>query len=420
MYKLMQLLKTQGVIGLIRPIKIRVLLCFYWLLSVPLFVGHLVVCCLIAPFVRVRVGAFPSERIGHLALNPELYLRRTRLKAGGGAGGRAELSLFVSGKPANLQLLQMWKRVLRIYQAPLLHAMLRATHRLWLSSPFFEPLSMNSNEFFEFNASGPSLFFTEVEEGRGASELKQLGIDIKQDWFVCVFARDSAYLTTTYPDAGDWSYHDHRDADIDSFDLAINEIVRRGGFVVRMGSHVNKPLHVTSDRVIDYAVVARNDFMDIFLTAKCRFFLGTTSGLADLAMIFDRPRLSVNSVPFGWAPFGKACLFIPKLICDPATGVKYSFGHLLQAFSLRSDRNIWDGHWALTQGYQHLDNTAEEVLDVTVEMLERLDKCYVASPDDEERQHKYRQLIPSGHWSAGIATPIGAKFIKKYQELLVN
>ena len=218
--------------------------------------------------------------------------------------------------------------------------------------------------------------------------------------------------------AGDWSYHDYRNADIESFYPAIEEIVSRGGFVLRIGAQVVKPLGIKSERVIDYARERRSDFMDIFLIAKCRFFLGTSSGVGEVSMLFDRPRVGVDWAPFGNAPLGKQSLVVPKLVSSAATGENLTFGELLRDFAHNEDPKLWDGNLAYRLGYRYVDNTPEEILMATREMLDRLEGTFEPSAEDHELQQAYFALMPADHYCIGIKTPVAAGFLKLHRHLL--
>ncbi len=411
--------QRKGASGLLQAVNNRFLRAMHWGLACPLFGLHVALFMLVLPVRRIRIGILPTERIGHLALNPDLYLRRRRLASGNGIGASAGATFFVAGKPANEQLLKMWMREIRVWRLPFLHAVLRTSQRMWEKSPFFQPMEMQSTEYDVFSREPAVLGFTSEEEAEGRRRLAEWGIDPERDWFVCVYARDAAYLKSAYPDAGDWSYHDNRNADIAALGPALNEIVGRGGYVLRMGHLVAKPLMHASPRVIDYASCFRSDFMDIYLAAKCRFFLGTTGGIGDVAMTFDRPRLGIDWVPFGNAPLAKNSIFMPKLIVNPATGEKYSFRRLLCDFSNRNDPKLWDGKTAFRQGYRYLDNTPEEILAATREMLDRLAGRHGMTVEDEALQNAYRAAFPEEHWCSGIGTPIAAEFLKAHRDLLM-
>ena len=67
-----------------------------------------------------------------------------------------------------------------------------------------------------------------------------------------------------------------------------------------MGKNDETKLNYTCDNVIDYANSQyRSDFMDIYLTSKCEFFISSGGGLDGVAVIFDKPILYINYVPIG-------------------------------------------------------------------------------------------------------------------------
>lgn len=389
-----------------------------WVIAFSLFILHLVVGGMLLPFVRLRFALLRTERLGHFALEPDLFLRRRWIRYRSRRASR-DFTIFIRGyfPPANEQLLKMWQRELFIVHLPLLHYVLRETKALWLRSYFYTSIDLVANEYDEFNVAPPTLRFTPDEEAEGRGQLAEWGIDLDRDWFVCIFARDDKYLKNLDP-RSDFGYHDYRNSDIDTLNPAIHEIVRRGGFVLRMGFHVGKPLSIKSDRVIDYAVAHRSDFMDIFLSAKCRLFLGSAAGISNVSIIFDRPCLGVNFTPFGSGPIGKESLFIPKLVADVSTRTRLTFGALLRDFSQNSDPKIGDGKLAFLQGYQYIDNTAEEILAVTREMLDRLDNKYEPAREMVDLQRRYAELVPTDHWCVGVKTPIGGDFLKLHEELL--
>jgi hypothetical protein len=75
---------------------------------------------LIRPWLLVRLGGLISTRIGHLALNTELYL--CEYKAGINEPSQRHIDIFsMGGKPiCNQQLAIMWHRLLRIWPALIL------------------------------------------------------------------------------------------------------------------------------------------------------------------------------------------------------------------------------------------------------------------------------------------------------------
>ena len=86
----------------------------------------------------------------------------------------------------------------------------------------------------------------------------------------------------------------------------------RGLYAIRMGYLIEKPVHSNNRRVIDYASMFHDDFADIYLSARCKFFLGCTAGLFCVAQCFDVPIAAANFAPLGTVPLRAQDIFIPK------------------------------------------------------------------------------------------------------------
>lgn len=358
---------------------------------------------LLAPDKKIVFCRLYFERIGHLAINTDLFMRRKQLY---GIPPDA-LYIFLSGPPANRQLLEMWKRHLNIIENEQLLNFLYSDE-LKASDPIF---MRNRSEYYEFNNADPTLTFTEEEKERGRAGLKEMGI-AENDWFVCVFARDQEYLQTLYPDLN-LDYHEYRNADINTFRKAIDYIVGLGGYVVRMGSKVAQALDYDHPKVIDYATRYRTDFMDIYLGAHCRFWLGTPSGIGEVACIFDVPQYSVNVAPPGIPPFKKNCFYIPKKLKDRDTGEYLPFGKFYSNFKLWDQPGIMNGVQQYEMGYAYEDNSEDEILDLAVEAVQRHEGTFVRTAADEEFLQAYYDLFPPDHFAVNVKSPVGRDFLRK-------
>lgn len=369
---------------------------------------------LLSPFVKIKVAGMIAQRMGHLALNTDLFFRRRQIFG----IPKGSCYIFIAGSVANRQLLNMWKRQVTMLESRVLRGLFHYGEKLWKRTPFYEPLEMNTNEYFEYQNARPTLKFTPEEEIRGRAGLQKMGINPDQDWFVCVFARDPEYLKVQFGHQKNWSYHDFRNADINTFIPAIQAIIERGGHVLRMGHHVSQPLLFDHDHVIDYALKHRDDFMDVYLAAHCRFFLGTTSGICDLPMIFDVPRITTNAAPPVDAPKGKRCLFIPKKVRVQSTGRYLPFGEFIRRTVDQRTPLQWYVSEMEAAGLAYEDNSPEEIRDVTLEMMERLSGTFQQTEEDRKLQQRYFDQFPPDHWAASIKTPMGQCFLRKYQHLL--
>lgn len=275
---------------------------------------------------------------------------------------------------------------------------------------------MKHCEYFEFQQGQPTLKFTPEEKSRGQGELRKMGLSAK-DWFVIIYARDPLYLKTVIPE-NDWSYHDYRNMDINTFRLAIDYIIQKGGFVIRIGHHVMQTLNYHHPRVIDYATTCRTDFMDIYLSAECRFCVGSSGGATDISMIFDRPRVAISVAPPFNAPWSKNAIYIPKKIKNKKTDEYVPFGKFAQETQGR-EKTVWFLDQAFQEnGYQYEDNTEQEILAATREMYEKLEGTRVTTEEDSELLEAYYSLLPKDHWASQIKTPIGQDFLRENRQLI--
>jgi hypothetical protein len=65
-----------------------------------------------------------------------------------------------------------------------------------------------------------------------------------------------------------------------------------------------------------------------------------------------------------------------------------------------------------------IENTSEEILDLTKEMNERIDGTWVAEDEDEELQERFRALFKPSHLCCGFSCRISTAFLKKNRDLL--
>lgn len=376
------------------------------LLAVPL----VLLARLLRPVVTIRFGGLPSEGIGPFAGDMEVYL----CERDAGLHGRWAYDLFCSSLPVcNQQLKTMWERVVHVSRFA------RSLERVNRWIPGGQGNRMRWRKFQHRDIhhllaqTKPHLSFTPEEEQRGFALLRRLGIPDGVP-FVCFHARDSAYDATQFSERK-LVNNRHRNAEIGTYLPAVQELVRRGYVALRMGAMVEKPLAVSDPRIIDYATIARTDFLDIFLSAHCALFLGTGCGLAAVPMIFRRPTIMANEVPLeffsSWNPWD---FLLPKL------------------YWLRSERRFLTFPEVITSGVgrflrdeqfeQHgielVNNTPEEITAVAVEMDERLKGTWRTTEEDEALQRRFWSLLKSSPYHGVIRSRVGTEFLRQHRALL--
>lgn len=376
-----------------------------------LAVGGAGILRVVEAMVKIRIGRLHFERIGHLAVNTELYLRRRLRDQDSGR----KYDIFVTGQPANRHLLTMIKRRLTVIEGRILGRVYDALKTQSKNFDCWVELPMNSNEFDEFNNLPPQLTFTAKEEAHGKQVLTSMGIEHGTP-FVCIHARDSAYLDTLHGwrSRDDWAYHDYRNCKIFNYLPAAEHLASLGVFAVRMGYVVEDALTLKTDRIIDYATLYRSDFGDVYLPAKCKFFIGSTAGLVCIPYIFNVPVAFANMVPFGYASLGKQDIFIPKKLWSCEKKRFLTFREIVASGADRWQRS--DDYRQM--GIELIENTGEEILALAKEMNERLDGNCVSSEEDDELQQRFRALFGLEHRSHGFPSRVGAEFLRQNRELL--
>ena len=366
----------------------------------------------VTSFKRIRIVRVRADRIGHLAYNTDVFLRQL---AAHKQVKKRILLLGVAGEVANQQLLNMYRRMFPIIQNKTAHTILG-----WLpskKSAVFQDLELLDdcrNPYYKLDSTDPKLHFTLGEEVKGKELLSQMGIS-ENSWFACVHARDPAYLSGAYPE-GDWNYHDYRDSDIKNYLESARYIARSGGFAVRLGYLVSEKLpELHEPRIIDYPSHYRSEFGDIYLPAKCKFFLGDTAGIFFVATIFGVPVACAN-FPFLELLTGyrKGDLLIPKKIWSIELKRFLTFGEILG----NGIGRYFDGTDYLKAGLEVVDNTSQEVLELCREMNESVEGTYEYSEEDEELQKRFHSLIKPHHFCYGTPIRIGANYLRENRQLL--
>ncbi len=381
------------------------------LLAMPLYL----LAAAILSALRIRLFCVTTpDRIGHLALEPDCYLKDLAL---GRIPPARTVLLATSGAAiANPCLLDYWRRHMTVVSNPIAVALLspmRKRRSVWVDAGRYVVSKKKAAACYATYAAWgdrpPILELDPEHRARGEEALRKLKIP-SGAWFVCVHSREPGYTVK------DDALHAYRNSSIDDYRLAMQEIVARGGWCVRMGDPSGAAFEAMPG-VVDYAhSPLRSDWMDIFLCARCRFFLGSTSGLFLVSSAFGIPVALAQMAPLGaaWA-LAPMDLSIPKLVadlqgkCQPFRRV-FEFG----AARFRSTEAF------AREKLQVIDNSGEEIRDLTVEMLDRLEGRAHYDANDERLQDEFRGLLTPSHYSFGSVARIGRDFLRRHADLLTD
>jgi putative glycosyltransferase (TIGR04372 family) len=213
------------------------------------------------------------------------------------------------------------------------------------------------------------------------------------DWFVALHTR--------------WSgegLEQERNVEIDSYREMVEWIIGQGGFVFKVGLPDLQVMNFEHPQYIDYSNSSeQNEVLDIFLSASCRLFVATSSGLSHLAMSFGAPVLHTNITNLGVYPFYPKSKYIPKL--------KLGFNNVDRAFSYDLQGGFYDTDHVekKTRSYTVRDNKSGEILDACIEMF-MFEKSNYKKIEDST--HYYFKTISQRNGYP--TTPIAKSFYDKH------
>lgn len=338
-------------------------------------------------------------QIGHLAMLD------TWLKIGA-LGWRAPahgIILAPGHLVANRAYLDCWRRHFTVVDDPVLIDRLRPLQRYagetfngWISADGTAEAftDVGSRAYIAWNEEGraPLLELSPEQMARGRETLIAAGME-PEGWFVALHIRNSGFHAE-----GVGSSQDHRNADLQAYQETIDMVTARGGWVIRMGDRTMPPLS-PQDRVIDYAHSAiKSDWMDIFLCAAARCYLGTTSGLVNVAISYNTPCVLVNcisnytqlwpsNVIFTWRPYWSTrenrYLSLKEILSEPVRGMSFS-GNLLT-----------------TAGLIPRNNTSEDICSALEERLDELAGLLPAEREKSEAEQLWADAtVPTWYFGA--------------------
>ena len=372
------------------------------LLTISLIPGllFLIIVLILRPFYLVRWGELESSRLGHFAGNTELYC--CERDHGINRPDKPYIDLFYqySNVVCNQQLAKMWKRELtivpRIFRPILVIATRSITVLNYISPIYKNHLIMISTNHDRdvlnlLDKTEQHIHFTYDEKIKGKDWLLNNNIPSNAK-IILLMVRDNAYLkyeTSVYH----CEKHKYRDCDINNFIAVAEELANMGFYVIRMGFHVNEALNSTHPLVIDYAKNGmRNDFMDIYLSSICKFIISTGHGAeAPAAWCFRKPRVIVNQCPTGiLQTWSNKDLLLTK---------HHILQHENRELMLSEIFSEGVGYCMVTQCYidKHIklkENTPNEICDITMEMVSRLDGSWNPEPEDEFLQNRFWEIFP--------------------------
>jgi putative glycosyltransferase (TIGR04372 family) len=359
---------------------------------------------------KTRFLYIPTQHIGHLAIEVDSFIKEGIL------GLRPSFRAIVLASDwvaANPHLARYFKQRVAVITNPWLCMVLKPFAKMQELQYDVTPYAQVENDTStapainrEWGNRTPLWTLSREDLDRGMKSLRALGLP-EGAWFVCVHCREFGYLA--------WDMHNFRDVDVTNYIPALQTIVEKGGWCFRMGDPTMKPLPKI-DRVIDYCHHSvRSDWMDVFLCASSRFFLGSGSGLSWISGIFGVPVASANCAPLSTVlAYRPGDIGIPKLMWSEIEDRYLTFNEIMSM----PVGDVRQSHFFEEARVRLVENTPDEVTALALEMFDRTEGRAEYTSDDEVLQERFKSLMRPGHFAYGSGSRVGRDFLRKYREFL--
>lgn len=213
------------------------------------------------------------------------------------------------------------------------------------------------NKLWEKKNKKPLFYLNENEIKMGWNHLNKLGIQ-NNDWFVCVHVRDKLFK----------GKEKLRDANLENYFPAFQEVLNAGGWVIRIGDKNFRKLPKLK-KIIDYPLSKiKSDFMDIFLATQCRFMIGTSSGMSAISHIANVPIAMTNYRPLSTLYLSSKDLYLPGLLKNKNSEL-LDFENL---FKIENSVGGLDGIYTNLLKLEFIENFPDEIKELVLNMLEKI------------------------------------------------
>ncbi len=344
------------------------------------------------------------DRIGHLAIEPDALIKAQKM---GLIDYFIPIMLAPESRISNIHLIKYWKQYFIIIQNPFACFVFRSIC-FWGIGEFNINNYMrnigSTQECFSISSKwgdrSPLLKITDEDEQWLKSMLNQLGVPEEQ-WFVCIHNRESGYSPI------DEYVQNHRNSSIENMRGAIDEIILRGGWVIRLGDPSMNSLDPIPPQYIEYTKSPlRSARLDVLLCAKSKFILGNTSGIALVGSVFGTPCALCNMTPISALGINKRDISIPKLYYSNQLKRILTVSELVK-YGLESCQfaTIYD-----SLNIVLIENSNSQIRDLAVEMFENLNTIGIKA---DPLQNQFINLLSINAYSFQTPAKPAITFLKK-------
>ena len=389
-------------------------------ITIPLAFPILLIIILISPVIHIKIGFLFCDRIGHFALNTELYLLEKKyLKKGFKAFLQIDLFYLPRKKSCNKTLENLWREKLNILPNFILRPFCLLIRSSFILSKGFrcgDTLNGERDICELLDRYPPTINLGKKFLDKGKKELFTHGIPNNAK-VVCLISRDNSYLKQMYK--VDVKKHDYRNNNINDFLPAAEQLTNYGYYVFRMGSTVNEKLNSNNKMIIDYANNGmRSDFLDIYLGATCKFCITTSLGFDNIPMIFRKPNLYINHAPLFWLRLERSDnIEVPAMYYSRKKDRNLNISEIFEY----GISDLLDSEDFKQKQIDIIKQSPEQIKQAAIEMHLRLNKEWVSTVEDKMLQEKFKSIYPNKRilknkrYHGNINSNIGSFFLRTNQ-----
>lgn len=342
---------------------------------------------IIGYFKVIRIGTIRSDRIGHFAIDAQEQLSIV-------SDPKIKIwDLFwIRKNTTNKQWRKMICRTLPVHN--LLEWIDKWNRKISGGDIHKRPSTFNnSRDLNNSIISCPNKFlFSQSEIEYCKDWLKSKGWVPRQP-IACFMIRDSEFLSkdphfALINDNSDSKYHSYRDSDLNDFLPSMEWLTEQGVFVLRMGKIMRSRVETQNDQIIDYAFDdTKSDLLDIWLFANCNYCITTGTGPCMLSLIYNKPILFSNILPFDFKQYTGSLTIAPKKLYNTING------------SLLNLREHIDHNYYRSEDYQsndlRIENlSSEEILEDVQDFYAKHNKTRTLDAVDHARQKAvWKQIL---------------------------
>jgi putative glycosyltransferase (TIGR04372 family) len=347
-----------------------------------------------------------TKRIGHLALEPDIHIKKQIL---GKINKKKWIIFYKKNKVANLFLLNKWKKYFITIDSSLLEYFFKlATFDGFGAIDIRKYINLGENkqeayEIYSLWKNKKSLItLTTNEKKDGYQILKKMGYR-NQNFIVCIHNREKGYSLC------DDELQDYRNSSINNFIKSIEYLCKQNIFTIRIGDMSHTKLKYKNTNFFDYSQSKyKSDFMDIYLAYKSNFLIGNTSGIACIYSVMGTPCGITNAIPLSTMWLSYKDLVIPKFLQIDKNYLNFNY-------ILKKNISYKDSQRYNDRKIKIRENHSNDILLLTKEMcqINLIKSKYILS----KNQKDFKKNIEKKHYCHMTEANISKLFIKKYENL---